>query len=268
MKSKAKKKSKVKSYSDKPYSDKPSLDTCSICGYLYLNKNPKKIGKGICNPCDTKENLGAAIRPIKLASKKKPKKVSNYVKTVSCVECGKKIELGEFLTFQTFCETCFFVEYPDDEPYPGYKVGKSSPIYKPKKEKKKMIAFGNTLISEAQRLPDQGYYTERTYIKSDTSENNYIVARNNNLNRWECDCPGWKRYRKCKHLIKLGFALAKPNSFAKGYDQNPNIPRIGELKTIPMDSSGSMKSKYSTPSSTSSEPEFGVGSKKRKISID
>ena len=53
-------------------------------------------------------------------------------------------------------------------------------------------------------LPDTQIWINRMEIKSETSDRIYIVAQHKIHRHWGCSCPGWKRYRKCKHLKALG----------------------------------------------------------------
>jgi hypothetical protein len=51
--------------------------------------------------------------------------------------------------------------------------------------------------------PDKGQWTNRIKIKSETSDNLYIVAQHKTRGDWGCSCFAWKRYRHCKHLDKM-----------------------------------------------------------------
>lgn len=60
-------------------------------------------------------------------------------------------------------------------------------------------------------LPDNDDYTNRFEVKSETSNRVYIIAQHKTKRFWGCSCPGWKRYRHCKHLKALGLpADSKP----------------------------------------------------------
>jgi hypothetical protein len=59
----------------------------------------------------------------------------------------------------------------------------------------------------AERLPDNTLWESRFLIKSQSSSNKYVVAKNKVSGKWACDCPGYKRWRKCKHLV-TGFGLS------------------------------------------------------------
>jgi len=49
-------------------------------------------------------------------------------------------------------------------------------------------------------LPDSTQWINRFEIESESSNRVYIVAQRANLSEWGCSCPGWKRFRHCKHL--------------------------------------------------------------------
>lgn len=53
-------------------------------------------------------------------------------------------------------------------------------------------------------LPDNSQYTNRFEIRSESSDRIYIIAQNIKKRSWSCGCPGWKRFRHCKHLDNLG----------------------------------------------------------------
>jgi len=53
-------------------------------------------------------------------------------------------------------------------------------------------------------LPDNAQWENRFEIRSETSGRIYIVSQNIKKRHWGCSCPGWKRYRTCKHLQNLG----------------------------------------------------------------
>lgn len=52
--------------------------------------------------------------------------------------------------------------------------------------------------------PDNDQWTNRFEIRSETSNRIYIIAQHKTKRHWACSCPGWKRYRNCKHLRALG----------------------------------------------------------------
>jgi hypothetical protein len=53
-------------------------------------------------------------------------------------------------------------------------------------------------------LPDNDQWTNRFEIRSETSNRIYVIAQHKKKKHWACSCPGWKRYRKCKHLDSIG----------------------------------------------------------------
>lgn len=62
-------------------------------------------------------------------------------------------------------------------------------------------------------MADSDQWTDRVEVKSETSDNVYTVSRRISTDTWECSCPGWKRFRKCKHLnsMKLKPTQLNPN---------------------------------------------------------
>jgi hypothetical protein len=52
-------------------------------------------------------------------------------------------------------------------------------------------------------LPDNDRYKNRFEIKSETSTRIYTISQVKKDNSWACSCPGWIRFRKCKHLQSL-----------------------------------------------------------------
>jgi hypothetical protein len=83
-------------------------------------------------------------------------------------------------------------------------------------EVKKGIPVSSTAITvrlpvSAQFLPDNGQWTNRFTVKSESSDRLYVVAQNIAKRHWGCDCPGWRTRRKCKHLEAIGLpAFEKP----------------------------------------------------------
>lgn len=70
----------------------------------------------------------------------------------------------------------------------------------------------NTLIAPAgsKKLPDNGQWTNRFEIKSESSNRIYIVAQNKSSGQWGCSCPGYLTKRKCKHLTQgCGLSLSQ-----------------------------------------------------------
>jgi hypothetical protein len=58
--------------------------------------------------------------------------------------------------------------------------------------------------SGAIALPDNDQWTNRFKVHSETSNRVYIIAQNKKKHHFACSCPGWKRYRHCKHLEAIG----------------------------------------------------------------
>lgn len=59
-------------------------------------------------------------------------------------------------------------------------------------------------INREVSLPDNDQWQFRFQIKSESSDSLYTVAQHKTKKHWGCDCPGWRRYRKCKHLTAMG----------------------------------------------------------------
>lgn len=53
-------------------------------------------------------------------------------------------------------------------------------------------------------LPDNDKWTNRFNVRSASSDRLYVVAQHKDGRHWGCDCPGWRRHRKCKHLLEMG----------------------------------------------------------------
>lgn len=59
-------------------------------------------------------------------------------------------------------------------------------------------------VEKGVRLPDNDQWRFRFEIKSESSNRLYTVAQHKTKKHWACSCPGWKRFRKCKHLSAIG----------------------------------------------------------------
>jgi len=59
-------------------------------------------------------------------------------------------------------------------------------------------------IRKNSALPDNAQWKNRFEIHSASSDRVYIIAQNINNGHMGCSCPGWRRYRTCKHLSSLG----------------------------------------------------------------
>ena len=53
-------------------------------------------------------------------------------------------------------------------------------------------------------LPDNGAWTNRFYIRSESIDRMYTVAQSKTGRWWACGCFGFIRYKRCKHLESLG----------------------------------------------------------------
>lgn len=62
----------------------------------------------------------------------------------------------------------------------------------------------NIRINKSETLPDNAQWKNRFEIHSATSDRVYIVSQNITHGHMGCSCPGWRRYRTCKHLSALG----------------------------------------------------------------
>lgn len=59
-------------------------------------------------------------------------------------------------------------------------------------------------ISQSLSLPDNDQWQFRFQVESETSNRLYVIAQNKKKKHWGCSCPGWKRFKQCKHLEALG----------------------------------------------------------------
>lgn len=64
-----------------------------------------------------------------------------------------------------------------------------------------MVRVANDL--ETDLLPDNAVWTNRVHIRSQTSNNLYVVAQRKTDGVWGCGCRGWIRHRNCKHLTAM-----------------------------------------------------------------
>lgn len=53
-------------------------------------------------------------------------------------------------------------------------------------------------------LADNAQWKNRFEIHSSSSDRVYVIAQNIAKGHMGCSCPGWRRYRTCKHLEALG----------------------------------------------------------------
>jgi hypothetical protein len=59
-------------------------------------------------------------------------------------------------------------------------------------------------VKKSDFLPDNKLWKNRFEIRSESSDRVYIVSQNIIKGHMGCSCPGWRRYRTCKHLQALG----------------------------------------------------------------
>lgn len=59
-------------------------------------------------------------------------------------------------------------------------------------------------VDRGYKLPDNAQWKNRFEVHSETSNRVYIIAQHKDKGHVGCSCPGWKRYRTCKHLSSLG----------------------------------------------------------------
>jgi hypothetical protein len=57
-------------------------------------------------------------------------------------------------------------------------------------------------------LEDAKGWHNRFEIASKTSSRKYVIAQRDTDNTWGCSCPGWRHYRRCKHLTDVLRRLA------------------------------------------------------------
>ena len=68
----------------------------------------------------------------------------------------------------------------------------------------------------ASDLPDNGQWTNRFEVRSESSGRVYVVAQHKAKRHWGCSCPGWRRHRKCKHLRAVGLpTLEEPHEVGR-----------------------------------------------------
>lgn len=52
-------------------------------------------------------------------------------------------------------------------------------------------------------LPDSDQWFNRFQVASASSSRLYVIAQRTTDKTWGCSCPGWRHYRKCKHLTDV-----------------------------------------------------------------
>jgi hypothetical protein len=58
-------------------------------------------------------------------------------------------------------------------------------------------------IPQQDKLPDNGQWTNRFEIHSETSNRVYVIAQHKTERYFGCSCPSWRVHRHCKHLAAL-----------------------------------------------------------------
>ena len=77
-------------------------------------------------------------------------------------------------------------------------------------------------------LEDNGQYTNRFGIKSETSTRKYTIAQHKTTKVWSCGCMGWIRHRRCKHLDEMMPSLRLIGTSAEPTSKPaPAVRRIG-----------------------------------------
>ena len=65
---------------------------------------------------------------------------------------------------------------------------------------------------ESKRLPDEGQWTNRFEIRSESSNRLYVIAQHRTKRHWGCSCPSWRTRRTCKHLNAMALpAYERPH---------------------------------------------------------
>jgi hypothetical protein len=59
-------------------------------------------------------------------------------------------------------------------------------------------------VPQSLLLPDNGQWTNRFYVKSESSDRLYVVSQNKTKRHWGCSCPSYRVRRYCKHLTSIG----------------------------------------------------------------
>jgi hypothetical protein len=94
-------------------------------------------------------------------------------------------------------------------------------------------------IPGAVALPENKVWHNRVEIKSESSDRIYIVAQRKTDNTWGCNCPGWIRFRRCKHLEAMKPALEAAGLDVKSinspstHHESPKPSKSPEIKRIP-----------------------------------
>lgn len=70
--------------------------------------------------------------------------------------------------------------------------------------KKENLPALSISVKRTEVLPDNKLWKNRFEIRSESSNRIYIIAQNIEKGYMGCSCPGWRRYRTCKHLSTMG----------------------------------------------------------------
>ena len=72
------------------------------------------------------------------------------------------------------------------------------------KEKKMANQGVEIRVKQSVVLEDNAAWTNRFQVKSQSSDRIYIIAQSKKSRFWACSCPGFLRYKHCKHTTSLG----------------------------------------------------------------
>ena len=129
-----------------------------------------------------------------------------------CPECGDMYEIGS--TSHCTRKACRKMNAPVDCYMCGFVVastldgvidfdGNLIPFQTGPNRRNSQLATYRVQGNELTFLPDNRSHTNRFEIGSSSSDRVYIVALRKTGSEWCCSCPGWIRYRHCKHLRSL-----------------------------------------------------------------
>jgi len=83
-------------------------------------------------------------------------------------------------------------------------------------------------------------WINRFMVKSTSSSSVYRVAQRRSDGSWGCDCWGWKRHRKCKHLTDILARLVKVEFEAKMELDAATLAMLASARTAFLDLGGSV----------------------------
>lgn len=58
-------------------------------------------------------------------------------------------------------------------------------------------------LAQKSVLEDNKQWTNRFEVRSESSNRIYVIAQHKTGRYWACSCPGWIRFKHCKHLETL-----------------------------------------------------------------